>query len=102
MKWLIVLLVLLVLYLQYRLWVGEGSMAEVVSLEQAIERQQQDLQEMAARNRSLQAEIDSLKHDLAEVEERARSDLGMVRDGEVFFQVVEGAAKEKAPGEAAK
>lgn len=73
-------------------------MAEVVSLQQAIESQRQEMQEMAARNRSLQAEIESLKRDLEEVEERARSDLGMVRDGEVFFQVLEG----KSTGEAVK
>ena len=97
MRWLILALVMLVLFLQYRLWVGEGSIAEVVSLKQEIERQHEELEQLAARNQALQAEVDSLKRDLEEVEERARADLGMLRDGEVFFQVIERANTEAVP-----
>ena len=53
-------------------------MAEVVSLQQAIESQRQEMQEMAARNRSLQAEIESLKRDLEEVEERLRAAISCI------------------------
>lgn len=77
--------------LQYRLWVGEGSIAEVVSLKQQIAQQHEELERLGVRNQALQAEVDSLKHDLEEVEERARADLGMLREGEVFFQVIESA-----------
>jgi len=83
------LLLLLLVALQYRLWVGEGSFAEVVSLQHEIETQRFELQQLRARNEALQAEVTSLKQDLEAVEERARSELGMIRDGEVFFQVFE-------------
>ena len=89
MKWLVTFLVILLLVLQYRLWVGEGSFAEVVSLQRDIEEQQAELERLRARNQALQAEVDSLKNDLEAVEERARSDLGMIREDEVFLQVLE-------------
>lgn len=89
MKWLVTFLVILLLVLQYRLWVGEGSFAEVVSLQRDIEAQQAELERLRARNQALQAEVDSLKNDLEAVEERARSDLGMIREDEVFLQVLE-------------
>jgi cell division protein FtsB len=86
------LLVVLVA-LQVRLWVGEGSFAEVVSLKREIADQQQELQRLGARNRALQAEVDSLKQDLEAVEERARGDLGMIRGDEVFYQVLDKTAQ---------
>jgi len=98
MKWLVAFLVILLLVLQYRLWVGEGSFAEVVSLQRDIEAQQAELERLRARNQALQAEVDSLKNDLEAVEERARSDLGMIREDEVFLQVLEKPV-EKEPAE---
>ena len=89
MRWLIALLLAVLLGLQVRLWVGEGSFAEVFSLKHEIARQEEELERLRSRNRALQAEVDSLKQDLEAVEERARSDLGMIRDNEVFFQVLE-------------
>jgi len=89
MKWVIALLALLLIAVQYRLWVGEGSFAEVVTLQRQVADQQAELEAIKARNEALQAEVDSLKQDLEAVEERARSELGMIRDGEVFFQVIE-------------
>lgn len=89
MKWLIVTLSVLFLGLQYRLWVGEGSLAEVVRLgdERAIQAQEND--RLRERNRILAAEVDGLKSGLDAVEERAREDLGMIKPGETFFMVVE-------------
>lgn len=89
MRWLIAVLVILLLVLQYRLWVGRGSLAEVVSLKQEIAEQKQLLEELTNRNKALRAEVDSLKEGLEAVEERARTDLGMIRDGEVFYQVLD-------------
>ena len=86
-KLLIPVLVVLFVVLQYRLWVGEGSLAEVASMERDIEAQQQAIEEMKKRNMAMQAEIDSFKKDLDAVEERARSDLGMIREGETYFQI---------------
>ncbi len=89
MKWLSVTLFILLLGLQYRLWVGEGSLAEVVRLgdERAIQAQEND--RLRERNRILAAEVDGLKSGLDAVEERAREDLGMIKPDETFFMVVE-------------
>jgi cell division protein FtsB len=89
MRWLIAILVLLLLFLQYRLWVGEGSLAQVHNLRQEIRRQQQELSELKHRNQVLEAEVRDLKIGREALEERARSELGMIKDGEVFFQVIE-------------
>ena len=89
MRWLILVLLLLLGFLQYRLWVGEGSLAEVHSLNQEILRQQQDLDEVTERNRILAAEVLDLREGVDALEERARSELGMIKDGEIFLQVVD-------------
>lgn len=83
-------LVLLVMFfvLQYRLWVGQGSLAEVAHLEQQIRRQQVRIEEMRERNAVLRAEVENLKTGLEAVEARARRDLGMIKEGETFFQVI--------------
>ncbi len=89
MKWLIITLFLLLVGLQYRLWVGEGSLAAVVRLgdERAIQAREND--RLRERNRILAAEVEGLKSGLGAVEERAREDLGMIKPGETFFMVVE-------------
>ena len=97
MRWLLGILILLLLWLQYRLWVGEGSLAEVVSLQQEIERQRTELGRLEARNRALQAEVADLKDGLDALEERARSELGMIKQGEVFYQVIESLPGEPPP-----
>ncbi len=84
---LIPVLIVLFVVLQYKLWVGEGSLAEVATLERDIEVQQQAIEEMKKHNLAMQAEIDSFKKDQDAVEERARSDLGMIREGEIYFQI---------------
>ena len=89
MKWLIVSLVIVLLGLQYRLWVGEGSLADVVRLNQEIDAQALENDRLKERNRVLATEVESLKSGLDAVEERAREDLGMIKPGETFFMVVE-------------
>lgn len=89
MRILITLLIIVLLTLQYRLWVGEGSLAEVHGLRQEIEAQRAELENLRQRNQALQAEVIDLKQGLDAIEERARSELGMIREGEVFYQVVE-------------
>lgn len=83
------ILLLMLVTLQYRLWVGEGSLAEVHGLRHRIEDQRATLARMERRNQALQAEVDDLKNGLEAVEERARGELGMIRDGEIFYQIVE-------------
>ncbi|MEJ2309528.1 MAG: cell division protein FtsB [Gammaproteobacteria bacterium] len=88
-RWLLVALAILFVYLQLRLWVGEGSLAEVTTLKHEINQQKAEIERLRQRNAALQAEVMSLKKDLDAVEERARSDLGMIREGEVFYQIME-------------
>ena len=86
---LIGLLILMLVMLQYRLWVGDGSLAELHSLRLEIEKQKLELESLNQRNRALNAEVMDLKSGLKAIEERARSELGMIREDEVFYQVIE-------------
>ncbi|MBD3618155.1 MAG: cell division protein FtsB [Chromatiales bacterium] len=89
MRWLLIILAVLLVLLQYRLWVGDGSLAEVWRLHQAVEELRAENAELRDRNEALEAEVKDLKTGTEAIEERARSELGMIRDGEVFYQVVE-------------
>ncbi len=89
MKPLIAILVLMLVALQYRLWVGEGSLADVSRLKSKIERQQLENDRLFQRNAILAEEVKALKSGLDAVEERAREDLGMVKEGETFYMIVD-------------
>lgn len=89
MKWLLIALLVLFTALQYRLWVAEGSWADVARLEREIAEQQQRNDQLQERNRVLAVEVSALKDGLDSIEERAREDLGMIEEGETFFMVVE-------------
>ncbi len=89
MRWLIWLLVILLVLLQYRLWVGDGSLAEVWGLYQQVETQKAENRELRERNQALEAEVQDLKQGLDAIEERAREELGMTRDDETFYQIIE-------------
>lgn len=88
MKTLAAVLVMLLALLQYRLWLGEGGMREVRRLRAEIEAQRDENQQLEERNRTLSAEVLDLKKGTVAIEERARTDLGMVGKGETFYQVV--------------
>lgn len=81
-------LVLLLLGLQFRLWVGEGSLAEVSTLRQQLATQRVELKDLRERNATLRAEVDDLKKGLAAIEARARSELGLIRQDETYFQLL--------------
>jgi cell division protein FtsB len=83
------ILVALLLLLQYRLWVGEGSLAEVHALRKQVETQKGELEALRQRNNALRADVQDLKKGLDAIEERARSELGMIRDSEEFYQIVD-------------
>lgn len=89
MKWIIAILVILLLSLQYKLWVGQGSFAEVSRLEQTIEKQRATNARLRGRNAALDAEVQDLKKGVEAVEERARSELGMIKKDETFFQIID-------------
>ncbi len=83
----LILFILLIL-LQFKLWLGEGGFAEVSRLETRVEDQQQQNEELLQRNAELQAEVEDLRERLDAVEERARSELGLIKPAEQFYQVV--------------
>lgn len=89
MKWLSVALVLVLIYLQFRLWTGDGSFAEVARLQEQIEQQEAEIQSLRERNRLLVLEVRELKTGMETIEERARNEMGMIKDGETFYMVVE-------------
>ena len=88
MKFLIVMLVTMLVALQFRIWVGEGSLAEVWRLTQSIKAQTSTNAELRERNDQLLAEVMDLKEGLEAVEERARRELGMIHRDEVFYQII--------------
>jgi cell division protein FtsB len=96
MRIVIGILVALFLLLQYRLWVGEGSMAEVHALKKQVEARKAELEMMQQRNNALRAEVQDLKKGRDAIEERARSELGMVRENEEFYQIVDDPKKKDA------
>jgi cell division protein FtsB len=81
-------LIILLVSLQYRLWAGAGSLPELWRMQQEVQTQKQENARLGDRNRVLQAEVDDLKHGVAAIEERARTDLGMIKKGETFYQIV--------------
>ncbi len=83
------LLLGLLLALQYPLWFGGGSVPTVWRLYQQVQAQETENARLRERNQALIAEVMDLKHGLDAIEERARGELGMVRQGETFFQIVE-------------
>ena len=96
---LLVLLVLLLAALQYKLWYGSGGQHEVAALTAQVKTQVAENRRLQARNDALAAEVADLKAGGEAVEERARSELGMVKPSETFYRVIDGA--QAAPASAA-
>ena len=92
MKWLTLILVALVGAIQYPLWLGKGGWMRVWDVDQQIAAQRDVNGKLKARNAALDAEVRDLKQGLEAIEERARSELGMVRQDEIFFHVLEATA----------
>ena len=88
MKWLAGALLIAVLLLQHRLWLSGDGVHELTRLSAAVERQKAENSELAERNQQLAAEVSDLKAGMAAIEERARSELGMIGRNETFYQVV--------------
>jgi cell division protein FtsB len=90
-KALTLIFVILIALLQYPLWLGKGSWLRVWDLSRQLATQQEKNSTLKARNETLDAEVRDLKSGRAAIEERARSELGMVKQDEVFYQVLENA-----------
>lgn len=89
MRGLVAILGVLLLLVQYSLWFGKGGFRDVANLEQQIAAQKKENAKLEARNGALMAEVMDLKQGMDAIEEIARSEMGMVREGELFFQVLE-------------
>jgi cell division protein FtsB len=89
LRWVLLVLVLLLGWLQYRFWFGAASSGQVVALENQVAHQKRENAGLQERNDALAAEVEDLKSGEAAVEERARSELGMIKPGEKFYRVVE-------------
>jgi len=91
------ILAALLLLLQYPLWLGKGSWLKVWDHNRQLEAQKQINQQAQARNATLDAEVRDLKQGTSAIEERARSELGMIKRDEVFYQIVESLPEEASP-----
>jgi cell division protein FtsB len=96
MRVLTLTLATLIVLIQYPLWLGKGSWLRVWEVDQQIRSQREANRQLQARNNTLEAEVRDLKVGLEAVEERARSELGMIRQDEIFFQVLEPAPAARA------
>lgn len=97
MRALALVLVVLIAALQWPLWFGKGGWMYVWEIDQQLKAQKEANMRLHARNAALDAEVRDLKTGYDAIEERARSDLGMIKQDEVFFQVIEPAAGAPAP-----
>ena len=89
MRWISLILLALILLLQYPLWLGKGGWLKVWDLNRQVEAQKQINQQTQTRNAVLDADVRDLKQGTEAIEERARSELGMIKRDEVFFQIME-------------
>lgn len=91
---LVAILLVLLLVLQYRLWFSDGGLVKMWELSDMLEAQKQENARLLERNRALEAEVIDLKQGMQAIEERARTELGMVKKDETFFQIID---ETKAP-----
>jgi len=102
LKLIVAILFVLLIWLQYKLWLGDGGIPEVLELEQEIEAVQAEVNTLQERNKALNAEVMDLKKGIEAIEERARSEMGMIKKDEIYYQVIDsesGVAIEDSPGE---
>ena len=97
MRALAIIFTLLILALQYPMWLGKGGWLQVRELDRQLVARQDGNARLRARNEALDADVRDLKSGHEAIEERARSELGMVKQDEVFFQLQQRGASE-APG----
>ena len=99
MRWLLAVLLLILLALQYRLWFADGSLAEQQRLEVEVREQTRINKQLKTRNAQLETEVLELKSGNQGLEQRAREQLGLIREGETFYQFTTDSPREAAPAE---
>ncbi len=93
MKGIIAILIILLVLLQYQLWLGDGGIPEVLQMQKEVALKQQQRDKLQERNKGLDAEVSDLKKGIDAIEERARSELGMIGKNEKFYQIIPPAEK---------
>ncbi len=88
MKIIALVLLLLFFWLQYKIWLQDGGLPEVIQLQEEVEQVKAEVEKLQERNSSLDAEVKDLKKGLDAIEERARSEMGMIKKDEVYYQVI--------------
>jgi cell division protein FtsB len=88
LRWVALVLLLLLIGLQLKLWSNHGGMSEVEALRPAVKKQSDENDKLTQRNQALAADVNDLKHGEQAVEARARAELGLIKRGETFYQVV--------------
>ena len=88
MKIIVASLILLLLILQYKLWGGDDGVPDVLQIQKEVDLAKQEEQRLQERNNALAAEVRDLKQGLEAIEERARTELGMIRNDETYYQIV--------------
>ncbi|MBA6232445.1 MULTISPECIES: cell division protein FtsB [unclassified Colwellia] len=88
MRAITVLLLIFIVLLQHRLWFGKNSVPDYLALENEVQRQILDNDKLKQRNKLLYADTDDLKSGVEAIEERARNELGMIKEGEIFFRLI--------------
>lgn len=89
MKIIALVLLVLLIWLQYKIWLQDGGIPEIIQLQQEVEQVGLEVKQLQERNQSLDAEVKDLKKGLDAIEERARSEMGMIKEGEIYYQVIE-------------
>ncbi|WP_266158386.1 cell division protein FtsB [Dyella silvatica] len=89
LRWIALILLLVLIGLQLKLWTGNGGVHEVEVLRATVKKQSDDNDRLLQRNQALGADVTDLKHGDQAVEARARAELGLIKPGETFYQVVE-------------
>ena len=89
MKIIAFVLLLLFVWLQYKIWLQDGGIPEVLQLQTEVDTVKVEVKKLKERNASLDAEVKDLKKGLHAIEERARSEMGMIKKGEIYYQVIE-------------
>ncbi len=90
------ILFILLILLQYRLWFGKNSVPDYLALKQEVSRQKEANEKLRQRNKLLYADTDDLKSGVEAIEERARNELGMIKQNETFFRIIPNQEKSKA------
>lgn len=100
--WVLALLLVVFAALQVKLWWGEGGLYQAQMLDHQVGEQRAENARLQQRNDALSAEVEDLKSGEAAVEDRARSELGMIKPGETFYRVVEPTRETAAPADASQ